>query len=124
VGDRFGEGGGDRAEKGAGRGGGGTLFLQGGGRVVGADLCGETVDGAADAGLESAGLTPGRVVRTAGRSGELGADGVGEPGGGGFEGVGKGFDDREIGEGGGGLAGSLGRDGAASRDVGVCMDKN
>jgi len=119
VGDRFGEGSGDRAEKGTGLGGGGTLLLRSGGWVVGADLRCETVDGAADAGLESAGLTPGRVVGTAGRSGELCADGVGKPGGGGFEGVGKGFDDREIGESGGGLAGSLGGDGAASRDKSV-----
>ncbi len=88
LGDGVGERGGGGGEEGARRDGGGAVFLRGGGRVVGADFRREAVGGVGDAGLEGAGLPPGVVMGATGRRGELGADGLGEAGGGGVEGGG------------------------------------
>ena len=65
----------------------------------------------ADAGLQGSGLAPGELMRTAGRGGEFGADGVGQALGGGVQRGGQGFGDGKLAEGGGGLARCLQRHG-------------
>lgn len=62
-------------------------------------------------------------MRAARWGGEFNADGIGEARGGGVERGGEGFGDGEVGKGGGGLAGGLGRDEglSAARVVGNCV---
>jgi len=113
VGDWLSKGRRGRGQEGARGNGGGAIFLRGGSRVVGADLCGEAGGAVGDAGLEGAGLPPGLVMGAAGRGGKFGAEGVRQAGGGGVERYGKGFGEGQVCESSGGLAGGLGWDGGS-----------
>ena len=82
-----------RGQEGARGNGGRAIFLWGGRRVVGADLCRKASGAVGYAGLEGAGLPPGLVMGTAGWGGKLGADGVGQARGGRVECCGECFGD-------------------------------